>query len=170
MHPADDGLSTKHSCNHANQHPYNPAHSTCGTSGIIEPITSAALAHLYTQKTATVPNSSNPRYNGPWARNWKEFFDTCPVGQKYKHLFDDIRKQNPKDGAPLRQLLADIPGAAMFKKGNILAPDRAHAGDHLEAWDVNGAWIGVANLDGSKNDKKSKAEKDPNGRSIKRIL
>jgi hypothetical protein len=143
---------------------------TCGTSGVIEPITPAALAHVYAQQNTSVPNSSNPRYNGPWARNWKEFFDTCPVGQKYKHLFKDIRKQNPKDGAPLRKILEDIPGAAMFKKGNILALDRAHAGDHLEVWDVNGNWIGVANLDGSKNAKKSDAESNPRLRNIREIV
>lgn len=40
----------------------------------------------------------------------------------------------------------------------------------FEVWDKRGNWIGVANLDGSKNHKKSNAEKDPASRNIKKIL
>lgn len=167
MHSADD-RPIKHTCNHTNQNPHNQEYNTCSTGSIIEPIAPAVLAHLYAQQNVTsAKNPSSTRYDGPWARNWKEFFDTCPVGQQYKHLFEDIRKQNPKDGAPLRRILEDVPETTMFKKGNILAPDRAHAGDHLEVWDVNGNWIGVANLDGSKNEQKSNAAQNKGNRRIK---
>lgn len=103
---------------------------------------------------------------GPWARNWKEFFNTCPVGQKYKTRFKNTSKQNPKDGAPIYEVVKDIPGAEMFKEGNLLAPDRYHKGDHFEVWNEDGSWIGVANLDGSRNEAKSEAVKNKNERGL----
>ena len=117
-----------------------------------------------------IQKERDTRYEGPWARNWKEFFNTCPVGQKYKTRFKNTGKQNPKDGAPIYEVLEDIPGTDMFEKGNLLAPDRYHKGDHFEVWNEDGIWIGVANLDGSLNEAKSNAENDPNGRNIKKIL
>lgn len=58
----------------------------------------------------------------------------------------------------------------MFKKDHYYALDRFHDGDHFEVWDKKGNWIGVANLDGSKNEKKTNAEKDKPSRSIKKII
>ena len=54
----------------------------------------------------------------------------------------------------------------MFKAGNLLAPDRYHKGDHFEVWSEDGNWIGVANLDGSKNEGKSEAVKNKNERGL----
>jgi hypothetical protein len=51
-----------------------------------------------------------------------------------------------------------------------LSPDRAHQGDHFEVWDKKGNWVGVANLDGSKNIQKTLAEINPAKRSIKGII
>jgi len=54
----------------------------------------------------------------------------------------------------------------MFEKGNLLAPDRYHRGDHFEVWDEDGIWIGVANIDGSKNASKSESVKNKNERRL----
>jgi hypothetical protein len=115
-----------------------------------------------------IPESgeSKNRYNGPKARNWKEFEQNCPIGQKYGKKFIHTGRQNPKDGSPIRELSEDIPNTEMFKKGRLFAPDRLHEGDHFEVWDKKDRWIGVANLDGSKNHKKTNAETDKKKRKL----
>lgn len=104
------------------------------------------------------------------ARTWGEFEKNCPIGQQYGKKFVHTGKQNPKDGSPIRKLSEDIPNTEMFKKNYYFAPDRFHDGDHFEVWDKKGNWIGVANLDGSKNEKKTNAEKDKPSRNIKKII
>lgn len=121
-----------------------------------------------TQEKDAKIDDSNDRYSGPWARNWKEFERDCPV-QLYGKKFIPTGKQNPKDGAPLRKLLEDIPNTEMFKKDRLFAIDKLHK-DHFEVWDRKGKWIGVANLDGSKNQKKTNAEGDPESRNIRKNL
>jgi hypothetical protein len=113
------------------------------------------------------PISENPnvRDKKPTARNWKEFENT-PIGQKYGKNFIPTGKQNSKDGSPIRRLAENIPNTEMFKKGYLFALDRFHDGDHFEVWDKNGKWIGVANLDGSRNHKKTNAEKNPPKRDL----
>ncbi|HLC06778.1 MAG TPA: polymorphic toxin-type HINT domain-containing protein [Candidatus Babeliales bacterium] len=118
-----------------------------------------------TQDKASVTENNKIRYQGPYVRNWKEFEENCLIGQQYGKKFINTGKQNPKDGAPIRQLSEDIPKTEMFKKGYQFAPDRLH-GDHFEVWDKNGKWIGVANLDGSKNYTKSNAEKNQPKRKL----
>ena len=124
---------------------------------------------LHVQQKESV-DEKKIRYQGPFAHNWKEFERDCPVGQKYGKKFVNTGKQNPKDRAPIRKLMEDIPNAEMFKKGYYFAPDRLHDGDHLEVWDKRGSWIGVANLDGSRNETKSNAEKNPEDRNIKDVI
>jgi hypothetical protein len=65
----------------------------------------------------------------------------------------------------------------MFKVGRVFDPDRGHnrgdrnlGGEHFEVWDRNGNWLGVANLDGSKNIAKTNIVKNKVARSIKEIL
>ena len=58
----------------------------------------------------------------------------------------------------------------MFKEGNFVALDKFHAGDHMEVWDKKGNWIGVSNLDGSRNHMKSNAVTNRDLRSIKKII
>ncbi len=128
------------------------------------------IVTCYGQDTVPVKNKEEGRYDGPKARNWKEFERDCPIGQKYGKKFAHTGKQNPKDGCPLRKISEDISNAEMFKKGYFVALDKFHEGDHVEVWDKNGNWIGVANLDGSKNHQKSNAEKNPGKRNIKKIL
>jgi hypothetical protein len=124
-----------------------------------------------TQQKTGLQEEQKIRYNGPKARNWKEFEQDCPIGQQHGKKFKHMGKQNPKDGAPLRQLTEDIPGTEMFKKNNIFALDRSHEGDHFEVWDKKGNWIGVANLDGSENKAKTNlGNKDKEKRNIKKIL
>lgn len=124
----------------------------------------------YNQDKASVKDKEEGRYSGPKARNWGEFERNCPVGQEHGKKFAPTGKRNPKDGSPLRKISEDISNAEMFKKGNIVALDKFHEGDHMEVWDKKGNWIGVANLDGSKNEKKSNAEKDRDNRNIKKIV
>jgi len=71
-----------------------------------------------------------------------------------------------QDGSPIRKLLEDIPETEMFKKGHLYALDRFHAGDHMEVWDKQGKWLGVVNLDGTKNIKKSEVEENPGMRKL----
>jgi hypothetical protein len=99
---------------------------------------------------------NKPCYQGLYARNWAEFFRECPVGQKYKDHFINTGKQNPKDGGPIWLVIKDVPDSEMFKEGNMLALDKLHK-DHMEVWDGKGNWIGVANLDGTKNVRKAKS-------------
>ena len=75
--------------------------------------------------------------------------------------------QNPKDGSPVRKLSEDIPNTEMFKKNRYFALDRFHEGDHFEVWDKNRNWIGVSNLDGSKNEKKTNAVTDIDKRELR---
>ena len=114
-----------------------------------------------------VPAIENPkvRYQGPYAHSWSEFENNCPIGQKYGKEFIPTGKQNPKDGSPIKQLSKDIPNTEMFKKNRFFAPDRFH-GDHFEVWDKKEKWIGVANLDGSKNEKKTNAVTDKHRRNL----
>jgi len=133
----------------------------------VEPVDSVSC---YSQDKVSANNNDEGRYDGPKARNWKEFETNCPVGQKHGKKFINIGKQNPKDGSPLRKLSEDIPNAEMFKRGWFVALDKFHEGDHMEVWDKDGNWIGVANLDGSKNYQKSNAEKNRNKRNIKKII
>lgn len=121
---------------------------------------------LYVQQKTPVIEDVKVRYQGPTARNWKEFERDCPIGQEHGEKFINTGKQNPKDGAPIRQLIEDIPGTEIFKKGYQFAPDRAHKGDHFEVWDKKGNWIGVANLDGSKNHEKTNATKNKDRRNL----
>lgn len=125
---------------------------------------------LYSQNKIDESDKSNVRNQIPTARNWKEFEENCPIGQQHGKKFVHTGKQNPKDGSPIRQLSADIPGTEMFKEDYYYAPDRFHKGDHFEVWNAKGKWIGVANLDGSKNEKKTNAEKDKPSRSIREII
>ena len=141
-----------------------------GASGCFQPAGQNQQGVFHSQEKGTGSNNAKPRYDGPTARNWKEFEPNCPIGQKYGSKFVHTGKQNPKDGAPIRQLSEDIPNAEMFKKDYFFALDRFHEGDHFEVWDKKGNWIGVANLDGSKNSTKTNAEKDKQGRNIKKIL
>jgi hypothetical protein len=113
---------------------------------------------------------TTPSNQRPTARNWKEFEENCPMGQKYGKKFLRTGKQNPKDGSPIRKLSEDIPCAEMFKKNYYFSLDRFHDGDHFEVWDKNGNWIGVANLDGSINHEKSNAVKNKVIRNIKNII
>lgn len=92
------------------------------------------------------------------------------MGQQYKDHFENTGIPNPKDGAPIRRIKQDIPETEMFKKGNHLSPDRAHQGDHFEVWDKRGNWVGVANLDGSKNIQKTELVKNIAARSIKDLV
>lgn len=48
-----------------------------------------------------------------------------------------------------------------------LSPDPAHQGDHFEVWDKKGNWVGLANLDGSKNLQKTLAETNLASRRIR---
>jgi len=123
---------------------------------------------LHNAATTQTEVGDNKRYDGPIARNWKEFEENCPIGQEHGKKFTPTGRQNPKDGSPIRQLSEDIPNTEMFKKGHQFAPDRLHGGDHFEVWDKNRNWIGVANLDGSKNYAKSNAEKNTNNRKLPR--
>ncbi len=123
----------------------------------------------YSQDKNAEPKDKG-RYNVPTARNWKEFEANCPIGQKYGKYFIHMGKQNPKDGSPIRQLSKDIPDTEMLKKDYFFALDRYHQGDHFEVWDKRGNWIGVANLDGSKNHAKTKAVRNKDVRSIEDII
>lgn len=118
------------------------------------------------QEKTTESENVKTRYQGEKARNWDEFGKDCFIGQKYGKKFIHTGKYNPKDGSPIRKLIENIPDTEMFKKGYHFALDRFHEGDHFEVWDKNGKWIGVANLDGSKNEKKTNAEKDKNSRHL----
>jgi hypothetical protein len=113
------------------------------------------------QTTTSVPQKLT-------ARTWGEFESNCPIGQQYGKKFMHTGKQNPKDNSPIRKLTEDIPNTEMFKQGYYFAPDRFHDGDHFEVWNKKGDWIGVANLDGSKNHKKSNATTDKNQRHLPR--
>ena len=137
-------------------------------TGCFEPVDLGGGILCYDQEK--VPAKDNPkiRYDGPKARNWGEFERDCPVGQQHGTKFINTGKQNPKDGSPLRKLSEDIPNTEMFKEGRFFALDRFHEGDHMEVWDKNRHWIGVANLDGSKNYVKSNAEINPVNRRLPR--
>lgn len=125
---------------------------------------------FYSQNEIDESDKSNVRNQIPTARNWKEFEENCPMGQLHGKKFVHTGKQNPKDGSPIRRLGEDISNTEMFKEDYYYALDRFHDGDHFEVWDKRGNWIGVANLDGTKNEKKSNAVKDKVIRSIKNIL
>jgi len=114
------------------------------------------------------PGSENPniRNQKPTARNWKEF-DNTPIGQQHGKKFVHTGKQNSKDGSPIKKLTEDIPNTEMFKKDYHFALDRFHDGDHFEVWNKRGKWIGVANLDGSKNHKKTDAVTNTASRDLK---
>src|ERR1700722_8234622 len=84
-------------------------------SGCFELVEQSAQVLLTTQEK--VLENNNGRYNGPKARNWKEFEKDCPIGQQYGDKFIPTGKQNPKDGSPIRRLSEDVPKAEMFKKG-----------------------------------------------------
>jgi hypothetical protein len=135
-------------------------------NGCFEPVDVGDGLLCYSQEKPTVKDNSNIRYNGPKARNWKEFERDCPMGQQHGDKFINTGRQNPKDGSPIRQLSEDIPKTEMFKKGYQFALDRFHEGDHMEVWDKNRNWVGVANLDGSKNQVKSDAEINPINRRL----
>lgn len=116
--------------------------------------------------TQNTQHETKERYTGPWARNWAEFFGTCPIGQQHSEKFKKTGKQNPKDNAPIYEVTETIPGAEMFKKGNLLAPDRMHGGDHFEVWNEDGQWIGAANLDGSMNASKTESTSNKRKRDL----
>jgi hypothetical protein len=120
------------------------------------------LFSCYSQEKPVLENNKI-RYSGPYAHNWTEFKNDCFIGQQYGKYFINTGKQNTKDGSPIRQLSESVPNTEMLKKGYQFAIDRLH-GDHFEVWDKNGKWIGVANLDGSKNEKKIQAEVNPTKR------
>ena len=110
------------------------------------------------------------------ARTWGEYFSS-KVGQKFKNSFRSLQKQNPKDHAPLYEFIDKKNETEMFKVGRVFAPDRGHnrgdrnlGGEHFEVWDRNGNWLGVANLDGSKNIAKTNIVKNPIERYIGDIL
>ncbi|HEV2916679.1 MAG TPA: hypothetical protein VGW78_02935 [Candidatus Babeliales bacterium] len=113
------------------------------------------------------------------ARNWNEYFNT-QSGQKFKDSFERTGIQNPKDSAPICRFTDKSKETEMFKEGWHYAPDRMHgkanssssiAGDHFEVWDKKGNWMGVANLDGSKNHgKTAQAMAESAKRSIKHLL
>jgi len=88
------------------------------------------------------------------------------TGKKYKDYFEHTGKYNPRDKSPLKRIKGDVPGAEMFKEDCYVAPDRFHKGDHFEVWDKKGNWLGVANLDGSKNIQKTSLVKDITSRRI----
>lgn len=121
---------------------------------------------VYSFAREKTKQEGNERYAGPWVRNWNEFFETCPVGQQHAEKFKKTKKRNPKDDAPIYIVTEDIPGAEMFKKGNMLPPDRMHGGDHFEVWNEDGEWIGAANVDGSKNHSKTQAPANKKSRSL----
>ena len=75
-------------------------------------------------------------------------------------------KRNPKDNSPIRELTEDIPDTEMLKEGYLFALDKFHEGDHFEVWNKRKKWIGVANMDGSKNEKKTAAVTDKNKRKL----
>jgi hypothetical protein len=113
------------------------------------------------------PKKNDDYKKRPKARNWNEYFKNHEIGKKYESYFEHTGIINPQDDAPIRRIKNDIPNAEMFKQGYYLSPDRAHKGDHFEVWDKKGNWIGVANLDGSKNIQKTLAEINPASRKIK---
>lgn len=134
-------------------------------SGCFQSTEQNELPLFNAQEKSFISENPKVRYQGPYVHNWKEFERDCPIGQKYGKKFIYTGKQNPKDGSPIRQLSENIPNTEMFKKGYQFAPDRLH-GDHFEVWDKNGKWIGVANVDGSKNEKKTNAETNPSKRKL----
>jgi hypothetical protein len=139
--------------------------ATTHNSGCFEPNPHNQEGSGYSQGKNAQPENKG-RYNGPTARNWKEFEGNCPIGQKYGKKFVHTGIQNPKDGSPVRKLSEDIPNTEMFKKGYHFALDKFHDGDHFEVWNKRKEWIGVANLDGSENKKKTNAETDKKKRNL----
>lgn len=134
--------------------------------GCFQPVEQDDQILFNTQDKAPATEKQNSGNKPLIVRNWKEFEDT-PMGREHGKKFIHTGKCNPKDGSPIRKLIADIPDAEMFKKDHLFAIDRLHD-DHFEVWNKRGKWIGVANLDGSKNHKKTNAVTDTSNRDLPR--
>ena len=133
--------------------------------GCFQPTEQSEQLPFYSQEKPSIKEKPQPGNKPLSARNWKEFENT-PIGQEHGKKFVHTGRYNPKDGSPIRKLTEDISNTEMFKKNHYYALDRFHDGDHFEVWDKKEKWIGVANLDGSKNEKKTNAEKNPNNRNL----
>ena len=136
--------------------------------GCFQPIEKNEEIILNKQEKTSESEKPRTRYQGEKARNWDEFEKNCHMGQKYGKKFIPTGKRNSRDGSPIRKLSEDIPNTELFKKDHYYALDRFHEGDHFEVWDRRGNWIGVANLDGSKNHKKTNAVTDTSNRNLPR--
>lgn len=74
-------------------------------------------------------------------------------------------KQNIENDSPIRGLIEDIPDTEMFKKGYLFAFDILQE-DCFDVWNNRERWIGVSNLDGSKNHKKTNTVADKRRRNL----
>jgi hypothetical protein len=135
--------------------------------GCFRPIEHNDLASFYSQEKLPVKEKPNFDNKPITASNWNEFEEKTPIGREHGKKFIPTGKRNPKDDSPIRKLVADISNTEMFKKDYLFAIDRLHK-DHLEVWNSKGEWIGVANFDGSKNEKKSNAEKNIDKRRLRK--
>lgn len=118
---------------------------------------------IHKQEKTTEHETAKIRYREK-ARNWDEFEKKTLMGQQHGKYFVHTGKRNPKDNSPIRQLIKDIPNTEMFKKGYLFAIDKLH-GDHFEVW-KDKKWIGVANFDGSRNEKKTTVITDKHQRRL----
>jgi hypothetical protein len=114
---------------------------------------------------ATQTEVDKKRYDGPTYHRTEDWVKEHPFGQKIKDCLE--RSMYVNQGKRAFEVLEDIEGFDGFKKGDFIVIDALHK-DHLEVFGSNLKWKQVANLDGTKNIKKTEQGSKENRQPLRK--
>lgn len=116
---------------------------------------------LHEAATTQAGDNENKRYDGPWYNRTEDWV------KEFKHKDKLERSIYINQGKRAYKVIKKIEECDGFDKGDFVVIDALHK-DHLEVFGKNLQWKQVANLDGTKNTKKTEQGKNEPRKPLER--